>query len=336
MSEKTNEEKIREYVWLHADKPPAEIQAGLLKEFGGSKSLNWIAHEQKAYLAAAEPSVEENASAAPSIDEETVKRVAAKFPSATEELIRKIVGFKMTTRFGCRRISQKLNHALGKDTVQRIWKMYQSIAKSSLQPLKSSKPKELDDVDTPTTHVADKEDVTILRHRNEVLERENVYLCLNVGGDALIVDVTEREIAKKHLETYQRFRQYCEREHLSTAAALQKMGETASHFLDSIDDWYDQQAKDGDVGLEALAWTVTLEVHAFLRPQTVKKITPKEEAKGESIAKKPFPWEATRKTKKAPEHLWANTKKCKPQTKAQPRRNSYIHLEKKPRINKNV
>lgn len=274
MSEKTTEEKIREYVWLHADKPPGEIQAGLLKEFGESKNLNWIAHEQKAYLAAAEPSVEENASAAPSIDEEAVKRVAAKFPSATEELIRKTVWFKLTTRFGCRRISQKLNHAVGKDTVQRVWKTYVSIAKPCRQAPKSPKSKEQDGVNGRRTQAAYEEELTTLRERNETLERENVYHRLKAEGDALIVYIAECEMAKIHLETYQRFRQYCEREHLSALEALRKMGITAFSLFVSFPDWYTVHASSEDfklLGMEALKWEVTLEVDAFLRAKNAKE-----------------------------------------------------------------
>ncbi len=272
MSEKTNEEKIREYIWLHADESPEEIQAGILRKYGESRSRNWIAHEQKAYLAEAEPSEEEDAATTPSIDEKAVQLIARKFPSATQELIHKVVGFKLTTRLGCRRISQKLNHALGKDTVQRIWKMYQSIAKPSLQSLKP-KPKEQNDIDRCQTQATHEEELATLRKRNEMLERENVYQRLKYERDALIVYVAEHEMAKIHLETYQRFRQYCEREHLSTAAALQKMGLTASFLLASLDEWYTSHASSENckmVGMEALKWEVTLEVDAFL-VKTLKK-----------------------------------------------------------------
>lgn len=268
MNEKTTEEKIREYVWLHADKPPEETQAGILREFSESRGLNWIAHEQKAYLAEAGPSVEENASAAPLVDEEAVKRVAEKFPSATEELIHKIVWFKLTTRFGCRRISQKLNHAVGKDTALRVWKTYVSIAKPCQQPSKSPKSEEQDGVDGRRAQAAYEEELATLRERNEALERENVYLRLKAEGDALIVDIAECEMAKIHLETYQRFRRYCECEHLSALEALRKMGITTFSLFVSFSDWYTVHASSEDfklLGMEALIWEVTLEVDAFLR-----------------------------------------------------------------------
>ena len=257
MSEKTTDERIIECIWLHAYEPSEKIQAGILREFGENRSLSWIAQEQKAYLAEAKPSVEGDTATAPSTDEEAIKRVAEAFPSAAEELIRKIIWFKMNTRFGCRRISQKLNHDVGKDTVQGIWKMYESIAKPLIKH---------GNADKLPAQTAIEEEVAPLRERIE-LEKENTYLRLTVEGDALVVEVAEHEMAKKHLETYQRFRQYCEREHLSTVAALRKMGLTASYFLNSFDDWYDQQAEDGDVGISALAWTVTLDIDSFLRKQ---------------------------------------------------------------------
>jgi len=289
MSEKTTEEKIREYVWLHADKPPEEIQAGILREFGESRSLNWIAREQKAYLAAAEPSMEENVTTATSIDEEAVKRIATKFPSATEEMIRKIVVFKMTTRFGCRRISQKLNHALGKDTVQRIWRTYMSIAKPCRQPPKSPKSKEQDDVDRHQTQAAHEKELATLRERNEALERENVYQRLKAEGDALVVYITEHEMAKIHMETYQRFRQYCGCEHLSALEALRKMGITAFSLFVSFPDWYTVHASSEEfktVGVEALGWEVTLEVDAFLRAKDARERETQREAKGKAQKRK--------------------------------------------------
>jgi len=289
MSEKTTDERIIEYIWLHADEPSKKIQAGILKEFGENRSLSWIANEQKAYLAEAELSVEEDASAAPSIDEDAVKCIAEKFPSATEELIRKIVWFKLTTRFGCRRISQKLNHALGKDTVQNIWKTYVSTAKPCRQPSKSYKSKEQDDIDRRRTQAAYEEELTKLRERNEALERENIHLRLKTEGNALIVHIAEHEMAKIHLETYQRFRQYCEREHLSTFEALRKMDITAFSLFVSFPDWYTIHAESEEsklLGMEALKWEVTLEVSKFLRAKNAKERETQREAKRKNAEKK--------------------------------------------------
>lgn len=41
MNEKTTEQKIKEHVWLYADEPLRKIQAGILEEFGETRSLEW-------------------------------------------------------------------------------------------------------------------------------------------------------------------------------------------------------------------------------------------------------------------------------------------------------
>ena len=335
MSEKTNEEKIIEYIWLHADESPKKIQAGILREFGENRSLNRIAQEQKAYLAEAEPSVKEDASAAPSIDEEAVKRVTAKFPSATEELIRKIVWFKLTTRFGCRRISQKLNHAVGKDTVQNIWKTYVSTAKPCTQPSKSSKSKEQNDADGHRTQAAYEEELAKLRERNEALERENVYRRLKAEGDALIVHIAEREMAKIHLETYQRFRQYCEREHLSTLETLRKMDIMAFSLFVSFPDWYTIHAESEEcklLGMEALKWEVTLEVDKFLRAKDAKERETRCKAKRKNAEKK-----TDCKQPETPRNAKAFTDHEKRKQQIRPNPNLFpSFLKQKPHTNKNA
>jgi len=50
MNEKTPEDKIREYIWLHADEPLRKIKAGILQDYGESKSLQYISKERQAYL----------------------------------------------------------------------------------------------------------------------------------------------------------------------------------------------------------------------------------------------------------------------------------------------
>lgn len=149
-----------------------------------------------------------------------------------------------------------------------------SIAKPCRQPPKSPKSKEQNDVDRRRTQAAHEKELATLRERNEVLERENVYRRLKAEGDALIVYIAEHKMAKIHLETYQRFRQYCEREHLSALEALRKMGITAFSLFVSFPDWYIVHASSEEfktVGVEALGWEVTLEVDAFLRAKDAKE-----------------------------------------------------------------
>ena len=147
---------------------------------------------------------------------------AKAFPSATVELVRKIVWFKLNTRFGCRRISNKLNGEVGKDTVQKIRKKYQSSKSQSLQV----------DIDKPSVLEAIKEEVAYLQRRVERLERDNIFLCLKVEKGSLIAKVAEQEMSKISLETFQLFKQYCKQESLGTLAAVRKIGLTASHYLD--------------------------------------------------------------------------------------------------------
>jgi hypothetical protein len=266
MGEKTIEEKITEYVWLHADEPPRKIQTGIRKEFGVARPLDWISKERQKYLNADEPSTEENTTTAPSTDQEAIKRVAKAFPSVTQKQIAEIIRLKATTRLGYRRIGQKLSPSVGKDTVMRILKMFQSIRKECSPPLKSPEvAKEEEKYERIRVQVAEQEYIKSLRKKTEELHRRDVHLSLENDGDDLIAAMADLEMPKIHPETHQRFRQYCQREQLSTKAALQKMGITAEYLLESFDDWYEQQAKDGDVGMKALAWTVTIEVDIFLR-----------------------------------------------------------------------
>ena len=331
MSEKTTDERIIEYIWLHADETSTKIQAGILKEFGERSSLNWIANEQKAYLAEAEPSVEEDAQAAPSIDQDAVKCVAEKFPSATEELIRKIVWFKLTTRFGCRRISQKLNYALGKDTVQNIWKTYVSTAKPCRQHSTSFKSKEQDDVDGHQTQATYEEELAKLRESNEALERENIRLRLKTEGNALIVHIAEHEMAKIHIETYQQFRQYCKREHLSTFEALRKMDITAFSLFVSFPDWYTIHAESEEcklLGMEALKWEVTIEVEKFLRARDAKERETQREAKRKNAEKKTD----NRKPPETPRNIRAFTAHEKRKQQIRPNPNLFPSFLKQKRI----
>jgi hypothetical protein len=268
MGEKTIEEKITEYVWLHADESPKKIQAGILKVFGVEKDLDWISNEKQGYLNSDEPSAAENATTAISADEEAIQRIAKAFPSVTQKQIAEIIRLRATTRLGYRKIGQKLNPPVGKDTVMRILKMFQSITKQSLPPQKSLEvAKEEEKYERIKVQVAEEEYIKSLRKKTEELHRKYVHLRLENDGDDLIVAIAEHEMPKLNPETYQRFRQYCQREHLSTLEALRKMGITAEYFIDTFDDWYNLQAKDGDVGMAALAWAVTLEVDSFLRKQ---------------------------------------------------------------------
>jgi len=164
--------------------------------------------------------------------------------------------------------------------VQRIWKMHESIAKPRVQQ---------EGVDRLPSQTDSKEEVATLRERNEVLERENVYRRLTAEGDALTVYIAEHEMAKIHPETYQRFRQYCEREHLSTFEALRKMGITAFSLFVSFPDWYTLHASNEEfklLGMEALKWEVTLEVDAFLRAKDAKERETQRETKGKAQKRK--------------------------------------------------
>lgn len=53
MGEKITDERIVEYIWLHADEPSEKIHAGILKEFGVERRLDWVTKERVDYLNAA-------------------------------------------------------------------------------------------------------------------------------------------------------------------------------------------------------------------------------------------------------------------------------------------
>jgi len=277
MNEKTNEEKIREYVWLHADKPPLEIQAGILNELGQIISLKDICEEKKEYLSADEPITDENTSRSPSSDEETIQRIAKALPSVTKKQILEIVRLKTTTRLGYRKIGQRLSPALGKDTVMRTWKMYQATSK----PTKPSKiAKEEEELEMLRTQVAEKERLKAIQKEREALFRKVVLLNLETEGDDIVLRTAENELAKLEPETYRNFKQYCERERLSPKAALQKMGLTASNLIEEFDFWYELWAEDGISGMERLTKQLWLEIKAFLQEASrAKKQEVNKEAK---------------------------------------------------------
>src|SRR5208337_2694041 len=112
---------------------------------------------------------------------------------------------------------------------------------------------------------------------------------LKAEGDASVVYIAEHEMAKIHLETYKRFSQYCEREHLSALEALRKMDITAFSLFVSFPDWYALHASSEDfklLGVEALKWEVTLEVDAFLRAKDARERETQREAKGKAQKRK--------------------------------------------------
>lgn len=258
LNEETTEQKIKEYTWLHADEPLRKIQAGILEEFGENRSLKWISKEREEYLAADEHPTEENSLIEPSIDDEAIQSVAEAFPSVTQEQIREVVRLKTSTRLGYRRIGQRLNPPIGKDTVMRIWRMYKALS----APPKPSV--EDDEIKNLKAQLAEKERLNRIREEKEKLLKQHVLLSLETEEDDLVLRIVEDDVAKKHPETYQEFRQHCEREHLTPKNALQKIGVTASSLIESFDDWYDLWNEDGKSGTECLTWELWSEINAEL------------------------------------------------------------------------
>jgi hypothetical protein len=258
LNEETTEQKIREYVWLHADEPLRKIQAGILEELGESKSLQWISKEREEYLAADKPATEENSFLEASIDDEAIQSVAQAFPSVTQEQIREVVRLKTSTRLGYRRIGKRLTPPIGKDTVSRIWKMYEASAKPPEPPVEDEELKSL------RAQLAEMERLKRIREEKEKLLKQHVLLSLETEGDDLVLRIVEDESAKINSETHQKFRQYCTRENLSPKVALQKIGVTASSLIDTFDDWYELWKEDGKSGTECLAWEVWSEINAEL------------------------------------------------------------------------
>lgn len=312
MGEKTIEEKITEYVWLHSDQPPTKIQAGILKEFGVERSLDWISKERQEYLNADEPSTEEHTATAYSAEKQVIQQIAKAFPSVPEKQIAEIIRLRAATRLGYRKIGQKLNPPVGKDTVMGILKMHQSKAKPLMPPIESPEvAKAEESYDRIKVQVAEQEYIKSLRKKTEELYKKDVYLRLENEGDDLLASVAEHEMEKISHETCKRFSQFCEREQLSAKATLQRMGLTAEYFLVSFEEWYERQARDGDVGMKALAWAVTVDVDSFLRRQSRST-----EKSRKCAAKKTVPWKATENTKKAPApfqagHIENSTKNTK-------------------------
>jgi hypothetical protein len=273
LNEETTEQKIREYVWLHSDEPLRKIQAGILEEFGETISLEWISKEKRGYLTADEHPIGENILTEPSIDDEAIHSIAEAFPTVTQEQVQEIIRLKTTTRLGYRRIGKRLTPPLGKDTVSRIWKMYEASAKPPEPSVEDEEIKKL------RAQLAEKERLKRLREEKEKLLKQDVFLSLETEGDNLVLRIVEDEVAKKHPETYQEFKQYREREHLSPEAALQKIGVTASSLIDTFDDWYDFWNEDGYSGMECLTWEVWSEINAAQPTSPTTKQDATEEAK---------------------------------------------------------
>jgi len=262
MSEKTTDERIVEYIWLHAYEPSEKIQAGILKEFGVTKSLEWISKEKQEYLASDGSSIEENNLKEHFADEEAVRRVAKSFPSVTEKQIIELVRLKTTTRLGYRKIGQRLNPAVGKDTVMHIWKTYQAMSKPP-KPSKLAEAKE--EVERLRALVAEKEQLKNLQKEKEELIRKNVLLSLETQRDDLILHLTKREGARVDPETNQSFIQYCQSKHRSPKEALEIMDITASNLIEDFDHFYEVWAEDGFSGIECLIRQIWLEIKIFLQ-----------------------------------------------------------------------
>jgi len=251
--EKSTEEKLREYVWLHADESIRKIQTGIMEEFGETRSLKWISKERQEYLAADETPTDENSLSESSIDDESIQAVAESFPNVAQNQIREIIKLKTTTRLGYRRIGRKLNPPLGKDTVMRIWKMRQVTGK----PLKSPElTREEEELEKLRAQVAEKERLKRLQEEKEELLRKDLLLSLQTERDNLILHIVENEVAKLDPEVYQEFKRYCEYKRLSPKAALQQIGLTAAPLIDNFDNWYDWFYKHGSSGMQCLACAV--------------------------------------------------------------------------------
>jgi hypothetical protein len=185
---------------------------------------------------------------------------------------------------GYRRIGKKLNPPLGKDAVMRIWKMCQATGK----PLKPPElTREEEDLEKLRTQVAEKERLKRLQEEKEELLRQDALLSLETEGDDVVVRIVEDEVAEKHPETYQEFRQYCEHQHLTCQTALQKMGLTASNLIDDFDDFYDLWNESGYSGMECLIWEICSEINAFLYEFIKQRIS--KGNKGTEHEKRPSP-----------------------------------------------
>lgn len=250
MNEKTTEQKIKEYVWLHADKSLRKIQAGILEEYGESKSLDWISNERQAYLSADEHPMEEN-SFVESSNDEAIRGVAEAFPNVTEEQIREVATLKTTTRLGYRKIGKRLDPPLGKDTVMRIWKIYETRSRSPKPPIEDEEIKKL------KAQVAEKERLKRLRDERERLLKQSLLLSLEIEGDNLILRIVD-ELAKED-PAYAKFRE--------NRAALQKIGVTASKLIDTFDLWYDFWRKHKDSEMKCLKSEVAAELLDALFPE---------------------------------------------------------------------
>jgi hypothetical protein len=194
--------------------------------------------------------MEENSLIEPSIDDEAIQSVAQAFPSVTQEQIREVVRLKTSTRMGYRRIGQRLTPPIGKDTVSRIWKMYEASAKPSEPPVEDEELKSL------RAQLAEMERLKRIREEKEKLLKQHVLLSLETEGDNLILHIVENDVAKLDSEAYQEFRRYCEHERLSPEDALQEIGVTASLLIDTFDNWYDWFNKHGSSGMECLTCAV--------------------------------------------------------------------------------
>jgi len=246
-----------------------KIQAGIMEEFGENRSLEWIAREREEYLAADETPIDEKSFSESSTDEEVFQSIAEAFPSVTPEQIREVVKLKATTRLGYRRIGKSLNPPLGKDIVMRICQIYKTLSRPVEPTVEDEELKNL------RAQIEEKERLKKLREEKEKLIRQDVRLSLETGGDDLVLRIVEDEVAEKHPETYQEFRQCCEREHLALKAALQKIGVTASSLIDTLDDWYDLWNEDGYSGMECLIWEVWSEINAGLASLKSHETQPK-------------------------------------------------------------
>ncbi|MCL6579250.1 MAG: hypothetical protein K6T73_07670 [Candidatus Bathyarchaeota archaeon] len=258
MNEETTEQKIKEYVWLHADEPLRKIQAGILEEYGESKSLQWISKERQEYLAADEHPIEENSLTEPSIDDEAITAVAEAFPSVTSEQIREIVKLKTTTRLGYRKIGKRLNPPLGKDTVMRIWQMYETLSRPPKPPVEDEEIKKL------KAQVAEKERLRKVREEKEKLLRQDVLLSLENEGDSLILRIVEGEVARMDPKLFREFRRCCKRKRLSPMEMLHKMGIFASGLIDFFDFWYNSRKHEGKSGMDCLIWQLWRQIKACL------------------------------------------------------------------------
>jgi hypothetical protein len=192
-----------------------------------------------------------------SVDDPPVQTITTAFPSVSEKQVQEIVRLKTTTGLGYRRIGQRLNPPLKKDTVMRVWKM----CKQSLMPPKSSTLTTIERRNEQVKgEVAQLKNLRRLKWENEELEKERILLKLQVEGDNLLVSIVEDQIIKTRPETYRKFVQYCSDERLTTAQALQRMGITVSRIYDDFDYAYDTWCDYYHCGMNFLILYVELEI----------------------------------------------------------------------------